>query len=392
MTSQLAIVNGTVILEDGLLEDAHVLCEDDRIVRVARGQRVPKAAKVVDARGGFISPGFVDIHVHGGNGADFMDGTVAAVQTACLAHAKHGTTTIFPTTTTGSHDQILTMLNACRQAQQQGVALNLAGVHLYGPYFAEDKVGCHAQAGRREPLAEEFRQYFATGLVKIATCAAELPGAAAFYAAAKRRKCLITCGHSNASFTEMQRAFDAGMRHVDHFWCAMSSVPSLRQRFGVPMQASMAEFVLLQTGMSTEVIADGMHLAPELLEFAYRMLGPKRLCLVTDCNRALDLPAGKYRFGNDSDGTWFESDGKVGWTNNGSLASSIVGMDHMVRQMKKATSASLPEIVRMASLTPAERTGIEGETGSIAVGKSANLLVLNLRLQVKRVLLRGVEI
>jgi N-acetylglucosamine-6-phosphate deacetylase len=158
------------------------------------------------------------------------------------------------------------------------------------------------------------------------------------------------------------------------------------------MHASMAEFVLLQTGMSTEVIADGMHLAPELLEFAYRMLGPKRLCLVTDCNRALDLPAGKYRFGNDSDGTWFESDGKVGWTNNGSLASSIVGMDHMVRQMKKATSASLPEIVRMASLTPAERTGIEGETGSIAVGKSANLLVLNLRLQVKRVLLRGVEI
>lgn len=392
MTSQLAIVNGTVILEDALLEDAHVLCEDDRIVRVAQGQRVPKAAKVVDAGGGFISPGFVDIHVHGGNGADFMDGTVAAVQTACLAHAKHGTTTIFPTTTTGSHDQILTMLNTCRQAQQQGVALNLAGVHLYGPYFAEDKVGCHAQEGRREPLAEEFRQYFATGLVKIATCAAELPGAAAFYKAAKRRRCLITCGHSNASFTEMQRAFDAGMRHVDHFWCAMSSVPSLRQRFGVPMQASMAEFVLLQTEMSTEVIADGMHLAPELLEFAYRMLGPKRLCLVTDCNRALDLPPGKYRFGSDLDGTLFESDRRVGWAPNGSLASSIVGMDHMVRHMKKATSASLPEVVRMASLTPAERTGIQGKSGSIAVGKSANLLVLNRRLQVERVLLRGVEI
>ena len=102
MTSQLAIVNGTVILEDELLEGAHVLCEDDRIMEVARGKRVPKAAKVVDARGGFISPGFVDIHVHGGNGADFMDGTVAAVQTACLAHAKHGTTTIFPTTTTSS--------------------------------------------------------------------------------------------------------------------------------------------------------------------------------------------------------------------------------------------------------------------------------------------------
>jgi N-acetylglucosamine-6-phosphate deacetylase len=392
MTSQLAIVNGTVILEDALLDDAHVLCRGDRIVEVARGQRVPKAAEVIDARGGFISPGFVDIHVHGGNGADFMDGTVAAVQTACRAHAKHGTTTIFPTTTTGSHEQILAMLQACRQAQQQGVALNLAGVHLYGPYFAEEKVGCHAKEGRREPLADEFNQYFATGLVKIATCAAELPGAGAFYKAARRRKCLITCGHSNASFTEMQRGLAAGMRHVDHFWCAMSSVPSLRQRFGVPMQASMAEFVLLQPEMSTEVIADGIHLAPELLEFAYRLIGPRRLCLVTDCNRALDLPPGRYRFGSDTDGTWFESDGKAGWAPNGSLASSVVGMDHMVRQMKKATSASLPEVVRMASLTPAQRTGLADEIGSIAVGKCADLVVLNRRLQVVKVFVRGVAI
>ena len=392
MTRQLAIVNGTVILEDQLLEDAHVVCEGDRIVRVTRGQRVTKAAEVIDARGGFISPGFVDIHVHGGNGADFMDGTVLAVQTACLAHARHGTTTIFPTTTTGSHEQILAMLVACREAQTQGIAANLTGVHLYGPYFAEDKVGCHSKSGRREPLADEFNQYFATGLVKIATCAAELPGASAFYKAAKRRQCLVTCGHSNASFTEMQRAFDVGMRHVDHFWCAMSSVPSLRQRFGVPMQASMAEFVLMQSEMSTEVIADGVHLAPELLEFAYRMIGPQRLCLVTDCNRALDLPAGKYRFGNDSDGSWFESDEKVGWAPNGSLASSIVGMDHMVRQMKKATSASLPEVVRMASLTPAQRTGIADERGSVAVGKRADLVVLNRRLQVEKVLIDGVMV
>ncbi len=392
MTTQLAIVNGTVILEDELLEDAHVLCEGDRIVRVARGQRVPKAAEVIDARGGYISPGFVDIHVHGGNGADFMDGTVAAVQTACLAHAKRGTTTIFPTTTTGSHEQILAMIDACRLARQQGVAINLAGVHLYGPYFAEDKVGCHSKSGRREPLADEFNQYFATGLIKIATCAAELPGAAAFYKAAKRRRCLITCGHSNASFTEMQHAFKAGMRHVDHFWCAMSSVPSLRQRFGVPMQASMAEFVLMQTEMSTEVIADGFHLAPELLEFAYRMIGSQRLCLVTDCNRALDLPPGKYCFGSNSDGSCFESDGKVGWAPNGSLASSIVGMDHMVQHMKKATSATLPEVVRMASLTPAERVGIDHETGSIAPRKRADLVLLSRRLQVEKVIVAGVAI
>jgi N-acetylglucosamine-6-phosphate deacetylase len=262
-------------------------------------------------------------------------------------------------------------------------------VHLYGPFFAEDKVGCHSKAGRRSPLAEEYQRYFATGLVRIATCAAELPGAAAFYKAARRQRCFITCGHSNASWQEMAAAFRLGMRHVDHFWCAMSNVSSVRQRLGVPMQGSMLEFVLAEPEMSTEVIADGCHLAPELLEFAFRMKGAKRLCLVTDSNRGLDLPPGRYRFGPGEDGAWFESDGKVGWASPDSLASSIQGMDQMVRQMKRNTSATLPEVVRMASLTPAELTGIADQTGSLEEGKRADVLVLNRRLEVKTVLLEG---
>src|SRR5262249_26764045 len=154
---------------------------------------------------------------------------------------------------------------------------------------------------------EEYGRFLDTRIIRIATCAAELPGAEDFYRAAARRGCLITCGHSNASWTEMMQAFDAGVRHVDHFWCAMSSVPSLRARFGTPMQASMEQFVLAHPEMSTEVIADGQHLSPELLEFAFRMKGPERLCLVTDANRAMDMPAGAYRFGPEEDGSWFES-------------------------------------------------------------------------------------
>ena len=187
----------------------------------------------------------------------------------------------------------------------------------------------------------------------------------------------------------MQIAFDAGMRHVDHFWCAMSSVPSIRQRCGVPMQGSMAEFVLMNGEMSTEVIADGYHLAPELLEFAFRMKGPARLCLVTDCNRALDMPIGDYRFGSVIDGTMFRSDGAVGWAPNGSLASSVVGMDHMVRQMKQSTSASLHQVIRMASLTSAERTGIAQWTGSLEAGKQADVVVMDQALNVVDVVVGG---
>jgi N-acetylglucosamine-6-phosphate deacetylase len=127
----------------------------------------------------------------------------------------------------------------------------------------------------------------------------------------------------------------------------------------------MEQFVLAHSDMSTEVIADGQHLSPELLDFAFRMKGVGRLCLVTDANRALDMPPGPYRFGSNIDGAWIESNGKVGLTSSGGLASSIVGMDTMVRNMASQTSASLPQVIRMASLTPAERTGIASETGSL---------------------------
>ncbi|MCX6838807.1 MAG: amidohydrolase family protein [Verrucomicrobia bacterium] len=393
--SPLLIQNGTLILPDQLIEGGAVLCERGKITAVGKDITEPKNAIVIDAKGGYISPGFIDIHVHGGAGADFMDATVPAVRTALKAHALHGTTTIFPTTTTGAPVQIMAMLAACREAKRTWEAAHgsrIAGVHLYGPYFAADKVGCHSRTGRRAPDAIEYAMWFRDDLIRIATCAAELPGAEAFYQTARQHRCLITCGHSNASWTEMERAFKAGMRHVDHFWCAMSSVASLRTRLGTPMQASMEQFVLATAEMSTEVIADGMHLAPELLDFAFRMKGSKRLCLVTDANRALDMPPGRYRFGSDDDGSFFESDGKVGFVPGQGLASSVVGLDHMVRHMKKSTSATLPDAVRMASLTPAERTGIAKTCGSLEKGKQADVLILNRRLDVQRTFISAVEV
>ena len=136
--SQLAFT-GTIVLPDRLSPDTTVLCRDGQIVSVGR-RPAPRGVPVVDVGKGYLSPGFIDIHVHGGQGADFMDGNLAAVQTACRSHALHGTTSLFPTTTTGSPAQIAAMLNACGEYQQwsqaEGSGPNLVGVHLYGPYFA----------------------------------------------------------------------------------------------------------------------------------------------------------------------------------------------------------------------------------------------------------------
>jgi N-acetylglucosamine-6-phosphate deacetylase len=390
----LIIDHADVVLIDRILTDATVVCQSGRIVEITCDPLRERSGTVrLNGRGCYLTPGFIDIHVHGGDGADFMDGTIEAFRTVCRAHSKRGTTTIFPTSATGSPEQVHDMLEACKQARQTWTPNNgsrIEGAHLYGPYFAPDKVGCHNREARRDPSEQEYASYFAMDVVRIATCAAELPGADSFYQAANVKRCLITCGHSDASWPEMEMAFANGMRHVDHFWCAMSTVPTVRSRLGVPMRGSMLEFVLGNSEMSTEVIADGCHLAPELLDFAYRMKGPERLCLVTDANRALGMPPGTYRFGSAIDGPLFESDGRVGWSlGRGSLASSVQGMDHMVRQMKQDTSAPLYDIIRMASLTPAERTGIADAVGSITVGKRADLLLLNQALEVQQVIIAG---
>jgi N-acetylglucosamine-6-phosphate deacetylase len=392
---------GQIIGRDQVWRDHDLLVCNGRIeeIRPSSTKR-PAEARVVALGGGFLTPGLIDIHVHGGGGADFMDGTVAAVQTVCHSHLRHGTTTLFPTTTTATVEQLETMLQVCQQVQASGFerespvgltfGARIGGVHLYGPYFAPDKVGCHLPGHQRSPHKGEYRRYFATKLIRIATCAAELPGAVEFYRTAKKHNCLITCGHSNSTYAEMQAGFQAGMRHVDHFWCAMSSVTSLRARCGTPMQAGMEQFVLMEPEMSTEVIADGCHLSDELLRFAYRFKGPERLCLVTDSSRALDQPPGEYRFGSEHDGPLFYSDGHVGWTlDRRGLASSVAGMDHMVRTMYRATKPSLPDVIRMASLTPAERVGMASSYGSIESGKIADLVWWSKGLRVKQVYLGG---
>jgi N-acetylglucosamine-6-phosphate deacetylase len=398
MTMPRLVFRGNVVLPAAVLSQAALVVEGDRIVAVGpqRDVKPPADASVIDAGDGYICPGLVDIHTHGGAGSDYMDGTPEAVRISNRVHARHGTTTIFPTTTTGTPAQLAAMLDAVDQVRRTWTindGARIAGVHWYGPYFATDKVGAHPKGYERNPDPAEYEPALARGLIKSATCAAELPGAVEFCRAAKAAGCLVTCGHSNASWPEMAAVYEAGMRHVDHFWNAMSSTDSIRKRLGTPQRGSMAEFVLYHPEMSTEVIADGFHHAPEMLQFAYRMKGSLRLCLVSDCSRALDTPPGIYRIGHHETGEPFENNGAVGVLPGGSvLASSIFALEHMVRVMVRDTDAGLAEVIRMASLTPAERTGFAHDRGSLEPGKLADIVVFSPDLHVRRTFLGGVEL
>lgn len=391
------VFRGTVVLPDSLIRQGVVVVQGDRITAVGQASDVsaPAGATVIDAGDGYVCPGFVDIHTHGGGGADYMDGTPEAARIANRAHARRGTTTIFPTTTTGTPAQLRDMLDAIEETRRAWTIRDgsqIGGVHWYGPYFATEKVGAHPKGYERNPDPAEYTPALARGIIKSATCAAELPGAVEFCRAARQAGCLVTCGHSNASWPEMAAIYAVGMRHVDHFWNAMSSTDSVRKRLGTPQRGSMAEFVLYHPEMSTEVIADGFHHAPEMLQFAYRMKGVQRMCLVSDCSRALDTPPGLYRIGHHETGEPFRNNGTVGvLPDSDTLASSIFALDHMIRVMMRDTDAGLAHVIRMASLTPAERIGFGQDRGSLEPGKRADIAILSSDLHPKRTFIGGAE-
>jgi N-acetylglucosamine-6-phosphate deacetylase len=391
------VVNATLILPDREISGGAIDVDNGRIGALGPEHELGGwSGPIVDAAGDRVAPGFVDLHVHGGDNADFMDGTVEAFETAVRAHTRHGTTSIVPTSTVARHEQTLAFLENTRALRRRGAQPQLGlcrvvGAHLYGPYFNEDKVGCHPKDPARPPDPAEYEQYLEFADVMLtATCAPELPGAADFFRAAAAKGVRLNAGHSNATWTEMAAAYERGMRHVDHLYCAMSSVSSLRERCGTPMQASMLEFVLATAGMTTEVIADGRHLAPELLRFVAAVIGATRTAIVTDCSRALDQPPGVYTFGPLDGGESFYSDGGVGLIPDSvNLASSVRGMDFMVGHMHRQVGLDLPTAVRMASLTPATIIGLQDEIGSLAPGKRADLLFLDADLTVTNVFLDG---
>jgi N-acetylglucosamine-6-phosphate deacetylase len=391
------VVNASLVLPDRVIPGGALDVDDGRISALGPEHELGAwSGSTVDAAGWFVTPGFVDMHVHGGDAADFMDGTVESFETVIRAHTRHGTTSIVPTSTVARHEQTVVFLQNTRTARRHGARPTLGlgrvvGAHLYGPYFNEDKVGCHPREPARAPTPSEYEQYLEFADVMLtATCAPELPGAADFYRAAASKGVRLNAGHSNATWAEMAAAYELGMRHVDHLYCAMSSVASLRERYGTPMHASMLEFVLATSDMTTEVIADGRHLAPELLRFVATVKGPDRTALVTDCSRALDQPPGMYTFGPLDGGETFYSDGGVGLLPDSvNLASSVRGMDYMVRHMHQQVGLDLPTAVRMATLTPATIIGLQGDIGSLAAGKRADLLFLDAGLNVTSVFVDG---
>ena len=386
-----AFVNARLITDSGVIPDGMVVVREDRIEYAGGRREVPEGAEIIDAGGLYLSPGFVDIHVHGGAGSDFMDAAAADIETVFRYHAEHGTTSLCPTTATAPLDEILASLEALEQyrngPQRFGRAL---GAHIEGPYLAMSKRGCHLPQFVRNPEESEWKRILELGPIASMTLAPELPGARALVEELHRCGANANAGHSEALYREVEEAADWGVRHVTHLYCAMTDAMNNRWR-GTPNPRSggIVEAVYLDDRLSSELITDGKHLSPEMLKLAFRNKGYEKLAIVTDAMRGAGMPDGEYAFGPRHGMRATVKNGEARVPDGTALASSIFPMNEMVRVFRDLAGCHLWQAVRMASLTPAQIVHHGDQIGSLAPGKLADLLIIDEQVRVHATYIGG---
>jgi N-acetylglucosamine-6-phosphate deacetylase len=376
------IHNARLILPDRIVDRGWLLIADGSIEVTGEGAP-PDVRYRVDANGYYLSPGFIDLHVHGGGGSDFLDATANAFLTAADFHLAGGTTSICPTAATTTYDHFDSFLTAWETAKVVSKA-RLLPVHLEGPHLARAKAGAQNPQLMFPPGTKE-RDWILRRAQSISqmTIAPELPGALELIETAVRAGLTMSAGHTEATDKDMRAAVAAGLKKVTHLFNAMSTA----SKQGLFRQAGTLEFALADANIFCELVADGFHVSPTLLQLAYRAKGADRIALVSDALAGAGLAEGtRFRLGGMAC--------KVGpgyalLEDESALSGSLSRMIDLVRTVTQQAAVPLFEAVRMASLTPATVLGIDDRFGSIQPGKTADLVLFDDRFVVRCVWVAG---
>lgn len=383
-----AIINGTLITPNRMIKDAVLLIEDGRILDIVQG-RVPEADLYIEADGGYVSPGFIDMHTHGGGGHDFMDGTVEAITAACKTHLAHGTTSICPTTLTCTDEELFHFFDCYLLAKKEMKdGPNLLGIHLEGPYFSPEQRGAQDVQYLKIPAKDNFAALLdgSDQIIRM-SAAPELEGGMELAKELKKRGILAAVGHSDATYETVLEAWEHGYTHVTHLYSGMSSIRRIRayRHLGV------VESAYLIDGMTVEIIADGKHLPPELLRLIVKLKPMEDICLVTDSMRGAGMPDGEHvLLGSLAHGQdCIIDDGVAVLPDRSAFAGSVCTADRCVRTMYQLAAVRLEEAVRMMTYNPAKVLGIEKEKGILARGMDADIVIFDEDIRIKSVMVMG---
>lgn len=368
--------NARLIFPDGVRDGLEVVVEQGKIAAICERSSAHQEPEVIDLKGNYLAPGFIDLHVHGAQGRDTMEASAEAFRCVCDHHASGGTTSLLLTTATAPVNEIVKVLQTVRDIRS--AISPVLGVHVEGPFISKAKAGAQRVEFIQDPSPAAVRQLLEhADVLKRVTIAPELPGALEAIEVFHARGISVSGGHSDAWDGDARAAFDRGMRSVTHTFNCMSSA----RRRGIYRVAGLLEFALAEPDISCELIADGHHVSPTLMEMLYRAKGPHGICLVTDATAGAGLPEG-------SQFTLFGKDCVVKnrvclLADRSALAGSAARMIDLVRRMVYEVNVPLNEAVAMATENPARAIGLETK-GRLIVGGDADLLVLSRELEVVR--------
>lgn len=370
------IKNCKIIFLDKI-EEGSVLIENGKIKEI--NPINPVDDKVIDANGLYLSPGFIDVHIHGAGGRDTMEGTREALDVIASTIVKRGTTSFTPTTMTVASEDIVKAMRVIKDAKINGIdGANVLGAHLEGPFISPSAIGAQNPNYLIPPSIENYKKIvgeYGDAVVSM-TLAPEVDGAKELIKYLAEQGVVIAMGHTKATYDEAVEGIKCGCSHATHLFNAMSAFA--HREPGVVG-------AVFDTDITTETISDGIHVAYPSLRTAYKIKGTDKVLLVTDAMMACCMPDGKYSLGGQD----VMVENGAARLMSGALAGSILTLDNAVRNVFKNTEYPLYEVIKMASFNPARHCKVENRKGQIKEGFDADLLLFDEDINIKSVLVNG---
>ena len=374
-----AIVNGRIVAPHAVIR-GKVLLYDEKVAGIVEPGETPEGVELIDAKGHYVIPGLVDMHIHGYLGEDASDGSYEGLRTMARGVARNGVTSFLPTTMTVSYEELRQAFAQIRRAMEESRLANwdgaaVVGANAEGPFINVAKKG--AQAGEHvKPGDPAFLKEYAD-VIRVFTIAPEVEGNLdCIREMARDTSMLISMGHTAANFDQAQAGIEAGVRHVTHLFNAQTGL--LHRDPGVVGAA------LLDSRVSCELIADTFHVHKALFQLVASLKG-EQMVLITDCTRAGGLADGEYTLG----GQPIFVKGIECRLKDGTIAGSVLKLNEAVRNVLANTDLTVSQAVNMASLNPARRIGLSASKGSIEVGKDADFAIVDDAFDVQATVLGG---
>lgn len=388
--SRLLIKNARAVLYNEVTQPLDILVSGGKIEKIG-AEKVSDDCEILDANGGFLFPGFIDLHVHGGGGADFMDATPEAFETAVKAHLMHGTTTLIPTAMSATEEDLMKFLSAFKEFKKgSDYAYITPGVHLEGPYFS----GANAKSGGAQPMnllrlpdMQEVERIlnFADGDIIRWDAAPELEGADTFAGIMQKEGIVCAIAHSNARSEEAQRGIDNGFSHVTHFYNAVTTYHKEDQT----VCGGVVEAAYLNPHVTVELICDGKHIPRDVLRLALMIKGPDKVSAITDGMRIAGTDMQNGKLGSLKNGTdVIVDDGVAKLPDMSSFAGSIATMDRCLRVIVCDYGIDIVTASKMLSSAPAKLIGAEN-IGEIREGFKADLVLTDKNFNLQKVISGG---